>query len=81
MPNTQKHIDRVCTYRNIPTVKKGMKCSVENRSGTIVGGNSSSNFNVKFDDNGDIRNCHPYWKFQIYTDNGCLYYDHEQGIE
>ena len=80
MPNTQKSIDSVCEYRAIPHVKKGMKCSVEGRLGQIVGGNTSANFNVKFDDNGDIRNCHPYWKFQIYTETGLIYYDKEQGI-
>jgi len=80
MPNTQKHIDRVCDYRNIPRVRKGMKCVVEDRSGVIVGGNSSANFNVKFDDNGDIRNCHPNYKLQILTPSGGIYYDHEQGI-
>jgi len=81
VPNTQKHIDQVCEYRCIPKVTKGMECVVDDRSGVIVGGNSSANFNVKFDDNGDIRNCHPYWKFQIFTDTGLLYYDKEQGIE
>jgi len=81
MPNTQKHIDAACRYRGIPKVTKGMACSVNGRAGKIVGGNSSANFNVKFDDNGDIRNCHPYWEFQIFTDTGILYYDHGQGIE
>lgn len=78
MPNTQKHIDAVCRQRGIPAVRKGMKCSVSGEFGEIVGGNSSANFNVKFKD-GRVRNCHPYWRFQIYTDNG-LYYDYEQGI-
>jgi len=80
MPNTQKHIDAVCRQRDIPPVKKGMACSVDGRAGKIVGGNSSANFNVKFDDNGNTRNCHPYWRFQIYTDTGLLYYDYEQGV-
>lgn len=80
MPNTQKHINAVCEHRNIPHVDKGMRCIVDDRAGVIVGGNSSANFNVKFDDNGDIRNCHPYWKFQIFTNAGDLYYDYEQGI-
>jgi len=78
MPNTQRHIDAVCEYMDIPRVRKGMECSVQGRFGKIVGGNSSSNFNVKFDDNGDIRSCHPYFDFQIYTEIGLLYYDYEQ---
>jgi len=80
MPNTQKHIDHICAARDIPAVTKGMRCSSDGRFGEIVGGNHSQNFNVKFDDNGDIGNCHPYWRFQIYTSTGGLYYDHEQGI-
>lgn len=80
MPNTQKWINRVCEQRDIPKVTKGMRCIVDDRAGKIVGGNTSANFNVQFDDNGDIRNCHPYRKFQIFTDHGSLYYDYEQGI-
>jgi len=80
MPNTQRHIDQVCDYRDIPHITKGMACNVDGRQGKIVGGNTSSNFNVQFDDNGDMGNCHPYWRFQIYTPSGLLYYDHEQGI-
>lgn len=81
MGNTQKAIDRVCEYRCVPKVRKGMPCNVDGRAGKIVGGNSAANFNVKFDDNGTIRNCHPYWRFQIFTETGLVYYDHEQGIE
>lgn len=79
MPNTQKYIDAVCEYRGIPTVKKGQPCHVDGEDGQIVGGNHAANFNVKFPD-GRIRNCHPHWRFQIFTPNGDLYYDHEQGI-
>ena len=80
MANTQKNIDRVCEYRGVPKVTKGMACNVNGRQGKVVGGNSSCNFNVKFDDNGDVSNCHPYWRLQIFTTTGLLYYDHEQGI-
>ena len=69
MPNTQKYIDRVCEYRRLPRVKKGTPCIVDGREGVIVGGNSSANFNVKFDDTGQIRNCHPEWKFTILGGN------------
>lgn len=80
MGNTQKAIDRVCEYRGVPKVTKGMKCSVDGRSGSIVGGNSSANFNVRMDDTGRVYNCHPYYKMQIFTETGLLYYDHEQGV-
>jgi len=71
MPNTQKHIDSVCQYRGIPHIQKGSSCEVDGKNGSIVGGNSSANFNVKFAD-GKIMNCHPYWKMKIF--------DHEDGI-
>lgn len=81
MPNTQKHIDATCRYRGIDIkIKKGQPCNVDGRQGVIVGGNSSANFNVKFDDNGDIRNCHPNWRMQIYTESGDILYDYEQDI-
>jgi hypothetical protein len=76
MGNTQKAINRVCDYRGIPPVKKGMRCSVNGEAGAIVGGNSSANFNVRFNDSNKVLNCHPYWKFQIFTETGAVYYDH-----
>ena len=81
MPNTQEHIDRVCKYRGILIkIKKGQPCNVDGRDGKIVGGNSAANFNVKFNDNGNISNCHPYWRMQIYSDSGLIIYDYEQCI-
>lgn len=80
MANTQKFIDAICEHRGIPPVRKGMRCNVGGEDGEIVGGNHAGNFNVKFAD-GRIRNCHPYWRFQIFTSSGDLYYDKDQGIE
>ena len=68
MENTQKSINRVCEYRFLPKVKKGTPCTVDGKRGVIWGGNSSANFNVKFDD-GAIRNRHPYWRMEIHRDN------------
>lgn len=76
MSNTQKSITRVCEYRQVPLVKKGMICEVDGELGKIIGGNSSANFNVQFDDDKRIRNCHPYWKMKIFDDVGNLYYQH-----
>ena len=44
--NAQEYIDRVSQYRGLPEIKKGDKCEVDGRSGIIVDGNSSCNFNV-----------------------------------
>lgn len=77
MNNTQEYINRVCEYRSIPIIKKGAPCEVAGRKGRIWGGNSSANFNVKFDDDGSIRNCHPYWKMKIFDKNGSIQYEHK----
>lgn len=78
MPNNQEHIDRICKYRNVPNIKKGTACQVGDRKGQIWGGNSSANFNVKFDD-GQIRNCHPGWKMRIFNDDGSILYESKDG--
>ena len=78
MGNTQKSINRVCDYRGIPPVKKGARCVVSGNHGTIVGGNSSANFNVKFDAGGRILNCHPYWKMEILNADGSVYYKYDK---
>lgn len=76
--NTQKKINEVCSYRNLPAIKKGMRCEVDGRKGVIVGGNSSANFNVKFDDNGTIRNCHPEWKMSIFNNDGSIVHQSQE---
>lgn len=76
MPNTQKAIDRICDYRGVPKIKKGTKCTVSGEAGKIWGGNTSANFNVKFDSDGRIRNCHPYHEMKIYAANDSLIYEH-----
>jgi len=65
MGNTQKSIDRVCEYRGLGKIKKGTHVTVDGRKGAIVGGNSSANFNVRWDDTGKINNCHPGWRMVI----------------
>lgn len=72
--NNQKQIDRICEYRGLPELKKGMPCKVDGRNGKVWGGNCSANLNVKFDD-GQVSNCHPYWKMQIFSENGDVIYD------
>jgi len=73
MANTQEHIDRICEHRGLPEVKKMMRCEVNGKLGAIVGGNTSANFQVKFC-NGEVFNCHPYYKMKIYnSDDSVLY--------
>jgi len=77
MPNTQESINEVCTHRCLPEVKKGFRCEVDGKKGRIWGGNHSANFNVKFDDNGQIANCHPYWRMKIFDKTGTVIYEGE----
>ncbi len=68
--NTQKMIDRVVFDRQLPPVKKGMRCTVSGREGHIIGGNSSSNFNVRFCGDRHAMNCHPSYEMVIYNEDG-----------
>lgn len=77
MPNSQIAINDICKYRGLPPVKKGTKCTVDGESGIIFGGNSSANFNVKYDSDGRVRNCHPDWKMKIFNDDGSILYEHK----
>ena len=77
MGNTQKAIDRVCEYRGVPRVKKGMRCEVDGKPGRIWGGNSSANFNVKHDACGTVFNCHPGWRMKIMSEDGEVIYRSE----
>jgi hypothetical protein len=75
--NTQAYINRVCEYRGVPKIKKGTQCEVNGKTGRIWGGNSSANFNVKFDESGKIFNCHPYFKMKIFDNSGRVVYEHK----
>lgn len=75
--NTQKYINRVCEYRGLPKIEKGMRCEVEGKPGTIIGGNCSANLNVRFDGWKITSNCHPYWKIKIFSEDGSVFYDSE----
>ena len=77
MANTQKAIDDTCKYRDVQSLKKGTQCIVDGKKGVIWGGNSAANFNVKYDDDGRIRNCHPYWRMKILNNDGSVLYEHK----
>jgi hypothetical protein len=72
--NTQKRINEIVSYRGLPPVKKGMACQVDGRRGIIVGANSACNLNVKFVGQKGVSNCHPYWRMEIYNDDGSIAY-------
>ena len=77
MANTQKAIYATCEYRGVPRITKGTPCIIDGEEGVIWGGNSAANFNVKYDDDGRIRNCHPYWKMKILNNDGSVLYEHK----
>lgn len=73
MSNSQEAINRVCEYRGLPELKKGMKVTVNGKPGKVWGGNQSANLNIKMDD-GPVFNCHPYWRMRIFADDGSIIY-------
>lgn len=78
MANNQQSIDAVCTYRQLPAIKKGMSCIVDGQPGRIWGGNHNANFNVKFDVDGKINNCHPGWRMTILDYDGTVIHQSEE---
>lgn len=77
MPNTQKSINEICEYRGVSVIKKGTLCEVDGKKGCIWGGNHAANFNVKFDEDGRISNCHPYYKMKIFNEDGSVLYEYK----
>ena len=77
MSNTQKKIDEVCECRGLPKIKKGAHCIVIGECGRVWGGNSFANLNIKFNSDGRIRNCHPYWKMKIFNKDDTILYEHK----
>ena len=75
MPNTQEHIDRICKCRGLPKIKMGTPCEVDGKKGVIVGGNTSANLNVLFENNDTARNCHPDYKMRIFNSFGGVMYE------
>ena len=71
----QETLDRVCRYRDLPDLKVGMACEVDGRKGVIVGGNSSANLAVLFDDASHVNNCHPEYKMRIFNGMGGVQYE------
>jgi hypothetical protein len=75
--NNQKSIDEVCKHRQLPPIKKGAQCIVDGDPGRIWGGNTAGNFNVKFDEDGKVYNCHPHWRMTVFNPDGSILYKNE----
>jgi len=63
-PVTSEEFMRCATYRGLSNVRCGDRVTVGRGTGTVVGHNSSANFDVLFDDDsiehaGQTLNCHP----------------------
>ncbi len=74
MDNTQKAINSVVEYRDLPHLKKGQRCEVNGKPGKIWGGNHAANLNVLFDGDKRLANCHPNYKMRIFNDSGEIVY-------
>lgn len=82
MGSSQEFIDRVCEYRELPKIEVGQPCLVNGEKGFIIDGNSSSNFQVRFDTVDQVEyNCHPYFKMIIMSkDLNEVIFDSEEKI-
>lgn len=63
---------KCASYRGFPWVKVGQRVRVGGEWGTIVGHNSSANWNVLFDDSEQVLNCHPRSEIAYYSDEETL---------
>ena len=70
MPNNQRAIDSVVCSRGLAAIKKGMRCNVDGRPGTICGGSAATSLNVKFDSDNQVLSCEPEWRMEIYNASG-----------
>jgi hypothetical protein len=73
--NTQRKINEIVSCRDLPPIKKGMRCEVDGKPGVVVGGNSACNLNVKFEGWKNVSNCHPYWRMKIFNEDGSIAYE------
>ncbi len=82
---TSSDLRRTAEYRGVPFVRAGMRVVVKNERGVIVGGNSSSNFDVLFDDDskyaGNTLNCHPCWEIAYFDSDGNVLADFRTAID
>lgn len=71
-PVTDKAFRETAQYRGVPFARIGMRVSVDEKFGYIVGKNSSANFDVLFDGDKIPSNCHPNWMITYYSDDGAV---------
>jgi hypothetical protein len=82
-PVTTDDIKSVAEHRGVPFATAGMRVLVGQSSGRIVGGNSSMNFDVLFDDGpykGERLNCHPRWEMAYFDDDGNVLADFREPL-
>lgn len=73
----QERINAACSQRGLPKILLGYRCEVDGKEGLIVDGNSSANFNVLFDSEPHVKNCHPGWRMTILNFSGDVVYKGE----
>ena len=73
---TDDEFKRTAEYRGVCFAKIGMRVEVGNKTGVIVGKNSSANFNVLFDGDTHPLNCHPNWMIKYFDESGAVLADY-----
>lgn len=69
-PSEPQGFRSVCRQRGVEFAKVGMRVTVQDKPGHIVGCNSSANFDVLFDGESYPLNCHPRWMMRYFADDG-----------
>lgn len=70
-------LEAVRRGRHMPFLKRGMVVDVEGNMGTVTGGNSSMNIQVRFQGSRYSVNCHPTWE-TTYYENGEVIADYKR---
>jgi hypothetical protein len=64
-------------YRNMPWIKRGMRCNMDGKWGTVTAGDGAS-VRVCFDDKKRTVTCHPHWQMTYYDANGNIVKDYKE---
>ncbi len=63
--------------RNMPFLKRGMRCDCNGKPGRVTGGNST-HLRMRFDGNKFTSTIHPKWEMTYYAEDGSVIMDYKQ---
>lgn len=63
--------------RNMPWIRKGMRCNMDGRDGTVTVGDGGY-VRVRFDGEKHSHPCHPHWMMTYYREDGSILKDYKE---